>query len=184
MSSIVIAGGLILILVIIILILVSINNNNRKKTVMELVDRFNESGRRNNLSFTQKEMMENFIIGLDEIRMKLFVLRNESSQYDFQVIDLKEIKSCSKKKVYKSVNMGTIKKERFENHIDKIVLQFDFLDNRAPIQIAFYESGEDHVFKMPELERKAGSWAVIVSQTLKGKSKSIQNDEEIKKNII
>jgi hypothetical protein len=139
---------------------------------MKLAGRFNELGERNNLSFTKKEIMENFIIGLDELRMKVFVLRKAGHQYDFQIIDLKEVKSCSKKKMYKSINMGTIKKEKYENHIDTISLQFDFLDNRAPVQIAFFESGEDHVFKMPELERKAGNWADILTKTLKGRLKN------------
>jgi len=172
MSSIVIVGILVLILVVIILLLVSINNKHRKKTAMELVDRFNELGGSNNLSFTYKEMTENFIVGLDQLRMKLFVLRKAGIRYDFQVIDLKEIKSCSKKKIYKSINMGTVKKERYENHIDKIVLEFDFSDNRDPVQISFYESGEDHVLDMPELERKAGSWVAILTKALNSKLKS------------
>jgi len=172
MSSIVIVGILVLFLVIIILVLVSINNKHRKKTAMELVDRFNELGGSNNLSFTYKEMTENFIVGLDQLRMKLFVLRKAGIRYDFQVIDLKEIKSCSKKKIYKSINMGTVKKERYENHIDKIVLEFDFSDNRGPVQISFYESGEDHVLDMPELERKAGSWVAILTKALNSKLKS------------
>jgi len=172
MSSIVIVGILVLFLVIIILVLVSINNKHRKKTAMELVDRFNELGGSNNLSFAYKEMTENFIVGLDQLRMKLFVLRKAGIRYDFQVIDLKEIKSCSKKKIYKSINMGTVKKERYENHIDKIVLEFDFSDNRDPVQISFYESGEDHVLDMPELERKAGSWVAILTKALNSKLKS------------
>lgn len=172
MSSIVFVGGLILLLAIIIGALVSINNNQRKKKTLELASRFNELGEKNYLSFTHKEVIENFIIGLDQLRMKLFALRKAGDRYDFQVIDLKEIRSCSKKKIYKSINMGTVKKERYENHIDKIVLEFDFSDNRDPVQISFYESGEDHVLDMPELERKAGSWVAILTKALNSKLKS------------
>jgi len=172
MSSIVFVGGLILLLAIIIGALVSINNNQRKKKTLELATRFNELGEKNYLSFTHKEVIENFIIGLDQLRMKLFALRKAGDRYDFQVIDLKEIRSCSKKKIYQSINMGTVKKERYENHIDKIVLEFDFSDNRDPVQISFYESGEDHVLDMPELERKAGSWVAILTKALNSKLKS------------
>ena len=172
MSSIVIVGGLILFLVLVILALVSINNKHRKKIAMELVGRFNELGERNNLSFTHKEILGHFVIALDELRMKLSVLRKTGNQYDFKVIDLKEVKGFSKKKIYESINMGTIKKERYENHIDKIALQFDFLDNRDPIQIPFYVSGEDHVLEMPGLEQKAGSWVAILTKTQNLKLKS------------
>ena len=172
MSSIIIAGGLILLLVIIILIIVSINNRHREKNATELLGRFNKLGERNNLSFTHKEMMENFVIGLDQLRMKLFALRKAGNQYEFQVIDLKEVKSCSKKKIYKSINMGTIKKERYENHIDKIVLEFDFLDNRVPVQISFYESGGDQLLDMSDQERKAESWIAILTKAINRKIKS------------
>jgi len=171
MSSIVFVGGLILLLAIIIGALVSINNNQRKKKTLELASRFNELGEKNYLSFTHKEVIENFIIGLDQLRMKLFALRKAGDQYDFQVIDLKEIRSCSKKKIYKSINMGTVKKENYENYIDKIVLQFDFLDNRDPVQIAFYESNGS-LSDIPELERKVTNWITILTDTLNRKLKS------------
>jgi len=171
MSSIVFVGGLILLLAIIIGALVSINNNQRKKKTLELASRFNELGEKNYLSFTHKEVIENFIIGLDQLRMKLFALRKAGDRYDFQVIDLKEIRSCSKKKIYKSINMGTVKKENYENYIDKIVLQFDFLDNRDPVQIAFYESNGS-LSDIPELERKVTNWITILTDTLNRKLKS------------
>jgi hypothetical protein len=172
MSSTVIAGVLILLIVIICLVLVSINNNHRKKIAIELVDRFNELGERNNLSCTHKEMMQSFIIGLDELRKKLFVLRKAGNKYDFQLVNLNEVKICSKKKVYNSINMGTIKKERYENHIDKIALEFSYIDNRTPIQINFFESGVHHLLEMVELEQKADSWVAILTKTLNNKLKN------------
>jgi len=171
MSSIIVAGVLILIIALISLMLVSINNRHRKKNAIELVNRFNELGERNNLSFTHKEMMENFTIGLDEFRKILVVLRKTDSKYDSQVINLRDVKSCSKKKIYRTINMGTLKKVRYENHIDKIVLEFDYLDNKAPMQISFYESGGNHLLEMSELETKAGSWVTILDKTLKTKLK-------------
>lgn len=172
MSSILIAGLFILFIALIVVVLVSINNNHRKKTARELIDHFNEFGERHYLTFTRKEKMENFIIGLDESYKKLFVLRKAGNQYDSQVIELKEVKSCSNKKLYKSINMGTVKRERYETHFDKIVLQFDYFDARDPVQIIFYEQGRDHLTDMADLERKAESWVAILTQTLNIKLKS------------
>ena len=171
MSSIIVASVLILIIVLIILMLVSINNRHRKKNAIELVNRFNELGERNNLSFTHKELMENFTIGLDEFRKILFVIRRIDGKYDSQVINLRNVKSCSKKKIYRTINIGTLKKERYENHIDKIVLEFDDLDNKAPIQVSFYESGGNHLLEMSDLEAKAASWVNILTKTLNTKIK-------------
>ena len=171
MSSIIVASVLILIIALISLMLVSINNRHRKKNAIELVNRFNELGERNNLSFTHKELMENFTIGLDEFRKILFVIRRIDGKYDSQVINLRNVKSCSKKKIYRTINMGTLKKERYENHIDKIVLEFDDLDNKAPIQVSFYESGGNHLLEMSELEAKAASWVTILTKILNTKIK-------------
>lgn len=172
MSSIIIASALISLIALIIIVLVSINNNHRKKIAIELTSRFTELEEKNNLSFTHKEMIKNFIIGLDELRKKFFVLRKTDSKYDFQVIDLRVVKSCTKKKIYSSINMGTIKKERYENHIDKIALEFSYLDNRDPIQIYFFESGVNNLLEMSELEQKAESWATILTKTLNNKLKN------------
>jgi uncharacterized protein YpmB len=172
MSSIVIAGILILVIVLVCLVLVSINNNHRKKMAIELASRFTEMGERNNLSFTHREMMKNFIIGLDELRRKVFILRKKDNKYDFQVIDLREAKSCSKKRLYNSINMGTIEKERYEKHIDKIVLELNYTDNRVPIQICFFEANVNHLLEMSELEQKAEGWATILTQTLNSKLKN------------
>ena len=166
MASILIAGAIIAFLVIICVVLVSINNNQRYKMAMELATRFDEFGERHNLSFSDKEILENFTIGLDELRKKLIVVRNAGNEYDRQVVDLKEVKSCSRKRIYKRVDMGTSKTPRYESHIDKIVLEFDYIDKREPLSISFYEALEDHLLPMIELEQKAESWEIILKKTI------------------
>ena len=79
----------------------------------------------------------------------------DEDKYDSLLLDLNEVKSCSKEKIYKKVNIGTAKKEKFENHIDKIALVFDFIDNRQPIQISFFEPMLDHLFKMARVRTKS-----------------------------
>ena len=88
----------------------------------------------------------------------------DKEEYNSILLDLNEVKSCSKKTIYKRINIGTSKKERFENHIDKIVLDFDFIDDRQPVQILFFEHVTSHIFAMSELEQKAKKWETIVSQ--------------------
>lgn len=172
MSSIIIAGALILIIVFISLMLVSINNKHRKKEANQLLDRFNELAERNNLSFTHKEIMENFIIGLDEAHKKLLVSIKPGTKYNSFVIDLDQIKSCSKKKIYKTINMGTIKKQKLETLVDKIVLEFDYTAIKEPAQIPFYEAGSDQLFDMDERVQKAGSWEIILNKTINTKLRS------------
>lgn len=165
MSTLIVAAILISVITGICLILVSINNKHRQKKASELLNHFSKLGTENNLSFTSQEILENCIIGLDGIQRKLLILKKiDTDEYDSILLDLSEVKNCSKKKIYTRVNIGTSKKERFENHLDKIVLELDFIDNRQSVQILFFEPITNHIFAMSELEQKATKWEMIISQ--------------------
>jgi len=172
MSTILIAFLLVAIIIIISFVLVLLNNKHRQRTAIKIVNLFNNVGRETGLSFSKKEIHENFIIGLDAVQKKILSLRKTGNKYNSLVIDLQQVKSCSKKKVYEQVNMGTIKNQKFETVLDKIVLEFDYPDKREPVQISFYEAGRDHLFEMDDLVRKAGSWEVLLTKTINNKLKS------------
>lgn len=165
MSAIIIAAIIISIVTCICLILIELDKKQMRKTASELLNHFSKLGTENNLSFTSQEILENCIIGLDGIQKKLLILKRiDKEEYNSILLDLNEVKICSKKTIYKRINIGTSKKERFENHIDKIVLDFDFIDDRQPVQILFFEHVTSHIFAMSELEQKAKKWETIVSQ--------------------
>jgi hypothetical protein len=167
MSTIIVAAILIAGTISICLILVSINNKDRKKTTAELLNRFSKLGTENDLSFSSQEILGNCVIGLDGMQRKFLVLKKiDTDKYASLLIDLSEVKSCSKKKIYRNVNIGTGKKEKFENHIDKIVLDFDFIDNSRSVQISFFEPIVDPPLTMPELEQKAKNWETILSKII------------------
>ena len=174
MSTIIVAGIIISVLVSICLVLISLNNKARKKTTTELLNHFSRMGTENNLSFSSQEILQNGMIGLDGVKRKLLVVKRiDEDNYDSLVLDLNEVKTCSKKKIYRSVNIGTGKKERFENQIDKIVLAFDFIDNRPPIHISFFDPDTTHIFAMPGLEQKAKNWETILRKLLNTDLKKI-----------
>ena len=165
MSTLIVAAILISVITGICLILVSMNNKHRQKTASELLNHFSKLGTENKLSFSSQEILENCIIGLDGKQRKLLILKKiDMDEYDSILLDLNEVKKCSKKNIYTRVNIGTSKKEKFENHLDKIVLDFDFIDNRQPVQILFFKPITNHVFAMSELEQKAKKWETILSQ--------------------
>ncbi|HEX6846471.1 MAG TPA: hypothetical protein VF144_05810 [Chitinophagaceae bacterium] len=165
MSAIIVAAIIISLVVFICLILISIDNKERKKASTELLNHFSKLGTENKLSFSSQEILETCIIGLDKIQRKLLVLKKiDKAEYDSILLDLNDVKKCTKRNIYIRINIGTSKKERFEDHIDKIVLDFDFMDNRQPVQILFFEHVTNDIFAMPELEKKANKWEAIVSQ--------------------
>ena len=174
MSTVIVAAILISVIISICLILVSINNKLRQKITSQLLNHYGKLGAENNLSFSSQEILENCIIGLDGIQRKLLILTKiDEDKYDFLLLDLNEVKSCSKKKIYRRVNIGTEKKEKFENQIDKIVLAFEFTDDRQPVHISFFEPIANHIFTMAELEQKAKNWETILSQIINTSLKKI-----------
>jgi hypothetical protein len=167
MSTIIVAAVLILVVISICLILISLNNKDRRKKTTGLLNHFSKSGIENNLTFSSEEILQNCIIGLDGMKRKLLILEtNDEDEYNSFVLDLNDIKSCSKKKIYRSVNVGTEKKEKFENQVKKIVLAFDFNDTRQPVHISFFDPVTNHVFRMLELEQKANNWETILTKLL------------------
>jgi len=174
MSTVIIAAILISVIILISLFLVSINNKHRQKKITELLNHFSKLGTKNNLSFSSHEILENCIIGLDGIKRKLLILKKiDEHRYDSLLLNLNEVKSCSKKKIYRTVNIGTEKKEKFENQIDKIVLVFDFIDNRQPVHVLFFEPITNHMLTMSELEQKAKNWETILTKLVNTDLKKI-----------
>lgn len=174
MSTFIVAAILISGIIIISLILVSVNNKHRQKTTAALLTQFSRLGTEKNLSFSTQEILENCIIGLDEIKRKLLILNKiDKDKYEPLLLNLDEVKNCSKMKVYRSVNMGTKKKKKFENQLDKIVLVFDFIDNRQPVHVVFFEPFADHILTMSDLEQKAQNWETILSQIVNSGLKRI-----------
>lgn len=172
MPSIIVALLLISVLISICFVLVSVNNKHRRKAAAEIVSLFNKLGQEKNLSFSKKEIEETFIMGLDEECKKLLAIERTDDGYLSLVVDLEHLRGCSKKKIYKSINMGTIKKEKFETLVDKIVLQLDHIDKREPIQISFYEARRDPPGHMTDLAKKAGNWESILTKTINNKIRS------------
>jgi hypothetical protein len=166
MQSIIIALILVTIVTIICLALVSVNNRQRKKNANDLVSRFYKLGKEKNLIFNQMDVLGYFIIGLDDVYNKIMVLTKSENKYDSVVIDLNEVKSCSKRNIYKRINIGTAKRDEFESYVDEIFLVFDFQEKANQINLCFYDSGKNSLLEMSVLEQKARDWDARITRTV------------------
>lgn len=165
MHSIIIAVILITIVTILCFALISINNRQRRANARDLMNRFYKLGKERNLKFTRMDVLGDFIMGLDDVYNKIMVLTKSESIYDSFVIDLNEVKSCSKRNIYKRINIGTAKRDEYESYVDEIFLVFDFQEKTEQITLCFYESGRNNLLEMPVLEQKARDWETIVKRT-------------------
>jgi len=172
MYSILISVVIVSILIIVFKSLVSINNRDRKNKMSDLVHRFEMLGKEFNLNIYKKEILQHFIIGLDELRKKLFVFKNVQDKYDFIIVNLKDMRSCIKKKIYKSSMVRATRNRRPEKYLDKIVIEFEYMSGSERVQVAFYDSMINNSTEIYDLDKSAAEWERELAQTI---------DENLKK---
>jgi hypothetical protein len=114
------------------------------------------------------------IIGFDGKHRKLVVLKQCSQfEYDWYIINLDDVLSCYIKKTYRSIKAGELKKKRIEDYLESIILGLEFLDNRTPVEISFYDRVGHKIWKVSELDRKAKSWQIMLSKMLRNQLQMI-----------
>jgi hypothetical protein len=167
MSTVIVAVILILFIAAIVLALIGISNRDRKKTTLALLGEFSGKAMESNLSFSSQEILDDALIGLDGVQRKLLVIkRNGVDKYDTQLIDLKKVRKCTRRKIYQGIKVEDGKKTRLDHEIEKIVLEFEYFDGRSPTQIIFFEPIYHHMLAIAELDEKAKKWEGILSQLL------------------
>jgi hypothetical protein len=162
MSTVIIALIIVTFVLVICILLISINSKHRRKAAAELVAQFQRKGKENNLLIPKWEMAGKMVIGVETDNRVLFAFRKHLDQYKSYLVDLSKVKSCLKKKIYNSRVNGDRTKDRVEKHVEDISLEFEFLDERPPLLITFYDPVNCHLLEMAEMEQKATDWERLV----------------------
>jgi hypothetical protein len=163
MSTLVIAAAIVVSVAGIFLVLISIHNKHNREAMNKLLKHFSQLGIENDLSFSSQERFKNCILGLDGIHRKVLVVTREDAGFGSFIINLREVRNCSVKKIYGSINVGDLKKTKLEQYLERIVLHFE-LNNHSSVEIVFYKHFENHLLEVPELEQKAKQWDAILSK--------------------
>ena len=136
--------------------------HGRKKKEKQLVKSILAIANNHHCKISHQEISEEFAIGLDESANHLFFFKKTNDKEIAQHINLAEIKSC---KVIKTANVTGDKEDNYKS-IDKLDLQFSFLDKKNPdISFAFYNSEEN--FGLNGEIQIIEKWANIVNDRLK-----------------
>lgn len=166
MSTVIVAAVLVGIIAAVILLLSVLDKKHKRTAMNQLLNAFRQRGAEHNLSFSSQEIFKDGIIGLDGVHRKLLVLeRDADKDLSSFVIDLNEVKSCSVKKEYGTINSGDLKARKLEQYLKQISLHFVVYD-KPSVDVVFYEHFENHVFEIGELENKAKHWEAILSKMI------------------
>lgn len=145
------------------LFLISIHNKHNREAMNQLLKYFRQLGTENDLNFSSQEILKSCVLGLDGVQRKILVVQREDGFFGSFIIDLKAVKNCSLKKIYGTINVGDLKKQKLEQYLERIVLHF-VLNNNSSVEIVFYKHFENHLLEVSELEQKAKQWEVIISK--------------------
>lgn len=163
MSTLLIAAIIIGSIAAICFLLVSIHNKHKREAMNNLLKNFHEAGTENGLSFSSQEVLKNSILGLDGVHRKILVVMQKDNFHSSSVINLNEVKNCSVKKIYGTLNSGDLKNNKTEPYLEKIVLHFE-MNGKPSSEIVFYQHFDNHIYETQELEQKAKHWEAILSK--------------------
>lgn len=163
MSSIIIAAIIICLIVAVCVLLVSIHNKEKRIAMNNILKYFNQLGSENGLSFSSNEFLKNSIMGLDGLNRKILVVTKEDGYYGSFLVDLNQVKNCSVKKSFGTINGADLNNKKLEQFLQKIILHFE-LYNKPALEIVFYTHLENHIYESLDLEKKARHWEAILSK--------------------
>jgi hypothetical protein len=162
-----VAGILIALITGLVLLLYLVSNKQKQKSMKQLSYQLSRIGSEYNLSFASQEVLKDYVFGLDAMKRKiLFIHRLQNGVYHDEVIVLDEIKTCTVKKVYGSIERGTLKNKKLDQHLIKIVLHFEFNNNKEAVELCFYDDRQNSVYQISEMEQKARHWQAILSKLI------------------
>lgn len=163
MSTFIVAAIIIGSVVGIFSLLISIHNKHNREAMNKLLKYFGQLAIENNLNFSSQEVLKNGILGLDGVQRKILVVQREDGFFGSFIINLHEVKNCTVKKIYGTINVGDLKKGKLEQYLEKIVLHFE-MNNNSSAEIIFYKHVENHPLEANELEKKAKNWDAVLSK--------------------
>jgi len=167
MSHVSIAAIIVLAIIVIISTLVIMHNHQLKARATSILSFFKKVALVHNFSFTGQEVLREMVIGLDAPRKKLLVVEEKDKNYDTQIIDLSEVNTCKIKKVYSGINSGEYRRNKPEDYLKSMALEFDFNTGKAPVVVIFYKNEKNSIYEIPELDRRVRNWEVMLSKLIK-----------------
>lgn len=160
-------AGVIGIIIIIYLLVIVIHNQKRIRMNRRLY-RFSQLVSKKNLNFSGQQIFPDRIMGLDGVNRKLLILHETAEgRVRDMVIDLNEVKSCSLRKYYGTINAGELRGQTLDQYLKKIVLHFEFKDGREAAEVLFYSHDEGGLHHAAQSEQKARDWEAVLSKMLR-----------------
>lgn len=160
---------IVLTIIIIPLILVIMHNHQLKTRKDSILSFFRKVAFVHNFSFTGQEILRDMALGLDGPKRKVLIVEERNKNYDSHIIDLSEVSTCKVKKVYAAIDITSYKKNRPEEYLKSIALEFEFKTDRSPVAACFFRNESNGLYEIKELEARVRNWEAMLSKMLQKK---------------
>ena len=137
-----------------------------KKTQTALLSQHEKLGHRYNLVFYTCDILPQHVIGLDVIMQKILILETASESIDWTLINLRDVQSCSLKTMYTAPREITLRAGNSVDHVEHIVLVFNFKREQKTVLLPFYEANKSLKNELPMLYEKAGKWVRMIREMI------------------
>ena len=165
MSTIFIAAILIAIIVIPSFIFIRLHKRREKKQRDALLAQFTKAGVKHNLFFTHREILKDKLLGLDAANRKLLVFPFNATDTEL-VIDLTGMEACAVHKKYSNTILSDKKSVRADEVLMQIALKIEFVGNKHPLLIGFFDNRNNDIYEIPALEKKVKEWTGLIAQKI------------------
>lgn len=160
-----IALGIVGFIVFVVILVAMKFKSKAVKRKLEMLDTFNRIVAGEKLVISQKEMLSNKILAIDETKkIAVFVVNHEEVQYDIielSMIDDCKIKSMGSKMTEKKKNGRTITEE----YVNEVYLSLTAA-NKSVKDVPIYNEVHDGVLEKMTLTSVAKKWREIISANL------------------
>ena len=119
-------------------------------------------GNDHSLSFTHEQLLKGRMLGLDLHSNKLLVLQT-GDEPKSEVFDLEQVKSCTLFREYDAVRIYDTKAAKTEQVLSRIGLKLEFATGLSPVLIQFYNSQQNGIYEISDLEKKATEWKDLIA---------------------
>ena len=142
----------------------SLKRNRRSKERNRFLQQFQRLGASYNLAFSNYELLNGTMIGLDELQQKLLILKKRGRITGLsKLIDAAEVKNCLLERHYGTVRSKSKSGSKPERRLEKISLRLLLIDNSTE-EIVFYNHQANLVMEMTSLANKAKHWEIMLAR--------------------
>lgn len=159
-----VVAALLAVLIAIIIRLRVIAQKQKRKRMNQLLNRFSKLVSGYDLHISSQAILKTCLVALDGVNRKLIVQQNSNGRH--HVIDLDEVSSCYVKKQYGTIYSGALKHHKIDQYLEKISLCFDFKTGNEPVEIPFYQLGNDPLNQVSDLKNKAKDLEAVLTKML------------------